>query len=378
MKIAVYHPWMYLRGGIERVLTELLTRSRHDWTLYTHRYDADATFPELRSLPVVELPTRVEVRRTFGPLVQGAVAMARTKLPDSHEALLVSSEGLGDLVTFRSRTPVACFCHTPLKIVFDPAARNALAQRNPRQAAAARLLSPAWGWTSRQAWKRYRFVFANSLETARRIERAKLRPSGPIEVLHPGVDLDIFGEEGTIRSEMFLVAGRIMWQKRIEFGIEAFRLAVADGLQGELVVAGAVDQKSQSYLEALREQAAGLPISFEPNCTDQRLVELYTSAAALVFTPPNEDWGIVPLEAMAAGTPVIASRSGGVRESVLHGRTGWLVDDQPEAVAKVMLEVARAPGLADVRQAARDRAREFDWDHFVARIDEVMGEVATS
>ena len=54
MRLAVYHPWTYLRGGIERVLAELLTRSRHDWTLFTHHYEPAATFPELRSCDVVE------------------------------------------------------------------------------------------------------------------------------------------------------------------------------------------------------------------------------------------------------------------------------------------------------------------------------------
>src|SRR5436190_3480376 len=134
MRLAVYHPWTYLRGGIERVLTELLGRSRHEWTLFTHHYEPEATFPELSGCDVVELRPGVSVERRLAPIVGATWRIARTRLPvDGHRGLLVSCDGLGDLVLARSKLPAVCYCHTPLKIRHDPVAQEGLRERSPVQ-----------------------------------------------------------------------------------------------------------------------------------------------------------------------------------------------------------------------------------------------------
>jgi glycosyltransferase involved in cell wall biosynthesis len=180
------------------------------------------------------------------------------------------------------------------------------------------------------------------------------------------------------RRRTFLVAGRIMWQKQVELAIDALAIARGAGLDCDLVVAGAVDAKSKPYLAALRARAAGLPVTFEPDPTDERLAELYRTSLALVFTPRNEDFGMVPLEAMASGLPVLAVDAGGPTESVLHARTGWLLANEPAAFADAMLDVASASEgeLGPLRRASRSRAAEFGWDGFVARVDDVLEDVA--
>src|SRR4051812_11049420 len=121
MRLAVYHPWTYLRGGIERVLAELLDRSRHDWTLFTHHFEPEATFPEITAHDVVVLRPEVSVERRLLPIAGAAWRIGRTRLPvDGHRAVLVSSDGLGDLLMARSALPAVCYCHTPLKILHDP------------------------------------------------------------------------------------------------------------------------------------------------------------------------------------------------------------------------------------------------------------------
>jgi glycosyltransferase involved in cell wall biosynthesis len=171
----------------------------------------------------------------------------------------------------------------------------------------------------------------------------------------------------------------MVWQKKLELAIDAMRIAVAMGLSGRLVIAGAVDDKSREYVNGLRARAEGLPITFEEGPSDERLIELYQQATALLFTAPNEDWGIVPLEAMASGTPVIAVASGGPCESVVHGETGWLLAGRPKAFADQMLAVSAMPvEIGRMRSACRRRAARYDWDRFVTRIDDVMEEVATT
>jgi len=372
VKVALYHPWIYLTSGIERSFVELLSRSRHDWLLLTHRHEPGSTYPELRDARIVELAPPVSVRRSLVPLAQAAWRIGRSRLPlEGAQALLVSSEGLGDLVAPRVPVPVAAYCHTPLKILHDPATRAALVGESLVKRAGLGVLGAAFEAVDRRAWRSYRHVLANSAETAARIDAAGLRPDGPVEVLHPGVDLTRFPPGGAQREQMLLVAGRIMWQKDVELALETVRVLQDKGSRVRLVVAGAVDDKSRPYLAQLQRQAAGLDVTFEPDPTDARLSELYRSCTLLLFTARNEDFGIVPLEAMASGTPVLAVDSGGPRETVVDGVTGWLEPRDPQRFAARVLD-ALTTDLAPMRAAAVARAAEFTWDAFVDRVDDVM------
>jgi glycosyltransferase involved in cell wall biosynthesis len=383
VRAALYHPWVYLTSGIERTFVELLRRSRHDWTIYTHHHSPDTTYPELADARIELLSPPVTVRRSLLPLLQATRAISNARLPaDAGDALLVSSEGLGDFILNRATMPAVCFCHTPLKILHDPQTRAALRASSPLKYAASRALAPAFAGADRRMWRRYRHVFANSRETQRRIATAGLADPDRIEVLTPGVDVDRFAGVASLRRrpQLFLVAGRIMWQKNIELAIDAIAEARADGVDVELVVAGAVDEKSKPYLQALQARAAGLPVIFEANPTDERLTHLYLSATALVFTPRNEDWGIVPLEAMAAGAPVISVDNGGPRESIVDQVTGWLLPPDPVRFAEQIARVSAATerDLGVIRRAAREHAQAFGWESFVARVDDVMERVAES
>ncbi|MCW2613026.1 MAG: glycosyl transferase group 1 [Frankiales bacterium] len=374
MRLALYHPWVYLRSGVERWMVEVVTRSRHDWTVYTHHHEPEATYPEVAGLDVVQLAPQVSVRRSFGPLVHAAGTLARTRLPSS-EGLLVSSEGLGDLVALRSRVPTAAYCHTPLKILHDPAARGVVERQSLARRAALGTIGPAFQAVDRRAWRQYGHVLVNSTETLARVRDAGLRPSGPVEVLEPGVDAAWSTyAPGSPRAPVLLCAGRVMWQKNLELAIDAVRLL---GGSARLVIAGMVDEKSRPYLAALRARAAGLPVAFEVAPSDERLRELYATATALLFTPRNEDFGMVVLEAMAAGTPVLAVDAGGPRSTVDHGRTGWLLPPEPEVWAAQLRQVlAAGPRLEAMRPAAVEAARLRTWDAHVTRLDDVMEQLA--
>ena len=79
---------------------------------------------------------------------------------------------------------------------------------------------------------------------------------------------------------------------------------------------------------------------FVQSFTDAERGALLAASCAVVYTPTDEHFGIVPLEAMAAGRPVLACNSGGPRESVLHGTTGLLAEPQPDAFARAMAQLA--------------------------------------
>jgi glycosyltransferase involved in cell wall biosynthesis len=375
MRVAAYHPWVYLKGGGERTLLELMRRSRHDWTLYTNHFEPESTFPGFRDLPVVELG-RVSVRRTVAHVAGACLRVLAQPIPlDGAGALMISSEGLGNLVALRPRPlPVFCFCHTPLKVAYDPFTRHRYFTERP--GAFTRWAIGLYTRVDRLGWRRYERVFCNSREVANRVLGARLVAPGRVEVNYPGVDLTQFDPDGP-REPYFLLAGRIARTKTIELGIDAFlrlkrRHPSAAGYR--LVIAGMVDQKSWSYYRDMIARAAADPaISFVVDPTDATLFDLYRRCHAALFTALNEDWGLVPLEAMAAARPVIAVKRGGPLESIVDGETGLLCPAEPAAFAEAMAQlVARPERAAVMGVAARRHVARFSWEAFVGRMDDYV------
>jgi glycosyltransferase involved in cell wall biosynthesis len=201
-------------------------------------------------------------------------------------------------------------------------------------------------------------------------------PADRLEVIYPGVDLDYFVPNGDSKP-FFLLPGRIMWTKNIELGIEALRqLRAADPAAGKyrLVIAGVVDEKSRPYLAFLKQLAEGIQdIEFVVDPSDTLYKELHQRCKAVLFTPLNEDWGFVPLEAMATEKPVIAVSQGGPAESVVDGQTGYLVAPRAQEFASAMSRLIEDPALTRrMGLAGRARAGEFTWGKFVSRIDDYI------
>jgi glycosyltransferase involved in cell wall biosynthesis len=380
LRPALYYPWVYLKGGAERVLVELMQRSRHDWTLFTNRYEPRSTFPEFAGLDVVPLQ-EVSVRRSVPEVAKAAVTLLTQRLElSSHDALFVVSEGLGNLVAARSSVPTSCICLTPLKIAYDEFTRAHYFRQSHRLHQ--RLAIAAYTRLERPAWRQYERVFCNSAETRRRVFDARLVDPSRLEIAYHGVDIDRFYPTGE-REPFLLVAGRMMWAKHIELAIRAWRASKPHAEENpfRLVIAGMVDAKSQAYVAELRRLATGREdIVFIESPSDDDLIRLYQRCTAAVFSAFNEDWGLVPLEAMACGKPVIATDRGGPRESIVHGETGWLVRDDVESFAA---RIGALFGMTDAQldgmgRAARARAELFTWNDFVERVDEHVEELTAS
>ena len=376
MKVAVYHPWVYLKGGAERTLLELTRRSQHDWTIFTNHYEPEHTFPEFRDSQLVEL-SRVPVQRTLLGAGRAALQALTQLLPlQGYDALMVSSEGVGNLVTLRTqRIPIFCFCHTPLKIAYDPFTRDRF-YTHQRPGRLMRAAIASYVQVDRFGWRRYERVFANSREVASRLLKAGLVAPERLEVIHPGVDLDQFGPAPETEP-FFLLAGRIARVKNLELAVDAFRAFKRKRPHARafrLVIAGMLDEKSRSYFSEMFERCGReRDVEWVLNPTDQELQDLYGRCTATLFTPLNEDWGIAVLEAMASAKPVIAVRRGGPLESIVDQHTGLLCDADPAAFERAMATLAARPDLAEAMgRRAREHVARFTWTPFVERIDEFV------
>jgi len=378
MKVGLYYPWVHLTSGAERVVFELATRSRHQYTILTNHFDAEHTFPGLQNLDIREL-SRVSVRRNVFTTAVNCGKILGQRLPlEGFDALVVLCEGLGDLAVFRNgHVPAVCLCLTPLRAAFDHVYRQeALERRGLLGRLALRAGTGLFRIVDRLAWSRYHSIVCVSEEVRRRTLAAHLAGPEKVSIAYPGPCVEA-REPGAAYEEYFLLPGRIMWTKNIELGIRAFlrlRSEHPSAARFRLIVAGLVDHKSHGYLDRLRSMAgqnSGIEFVIQP--PDAELTALYRNCRAVLFTAFNEDWGIVPLEAMACGKPVIAVNRGGPRETVVDGVTGFLEEPEDQRFSARMAELAADSQMAQrLGQAGQAWVTKFDWKLFAEHVDEAV------
>jgi glycosyltransferase involved in cell wall biosynthesis len=191
-------------------------------------------------------------------------------------------------------------------------------------------------------------------------------PGNRVRVIHPGVDTARYtpGSAATRAAQpSFLYVGRLKRYKGIALALRA--LALARGRRADLTldIAGTGDYRPE--LERLAAAlGVGEAVRFHGFVSEDAKIELLRRAWANVFPSPKEGWGITVIEAAACGTPSLASDSPGLRDSVRHGRTGFLVPHgDVDGLAARMLELADAPPLvATLGAEARRFAEELTWD----------------
>src|SRR5690349_22323 len=188
-------------------------------------------------------------------------------------------------------------------------------------------------------------------------------PRENVEVIYPGIDTRQYTPSPVPRprSPAFAYLGRLKKYKGVHYVIRAF--AAMQNREATLEIAGAGDYRPR--LEALaRSLDLGDRVRFLGRISEDEKLALLRRAWALVFASPKEGWGITNLEAAACATPVVASNSPGIRESVRDGETGYLVPHGDIArMAAAMRRVADARSLVDTLGAAARRFSEtFTWE----------------
>jgi len=200
-----------------------------------------------------------------------------------------------------------------------------------------------------------------------------------IRVIHPGVDSSHFSPGGPgSRADQptFLYVGRLKRYKGIGLAIRALALARRTRPDLRLEVAGTGDHRDD-----LERLAAGLgqehAVTFHGFVSEARKLELLRAAWANVFPSPKEGWGITVVEAAACGTPSLASDSPGLRDSVRHGETGFLVPHgSVEALAARMLEIAGDPALVSrLGAGARRFAEGLTWERSAAETEAQLHDI---
>ncbi|MGQ0701731.1 MAG: glycosyltransferase family 4 protein [Gemmatimonadales bacterium] len=199
-----------------------------------------------------------------------------------------------------------------------------------------------------------------------------------IQVIHPGIDAVHYAPAPGLdrtREPTFLYVGRLRRYKGVEVALRA--LARARRQRPDLVLEIAGTGTDEARLRRLADRL-GLrgAVQFRGYVDEPRKVELFRTAWANLFPSPKEGWGLTVMEAAACGTPSLASDSPGLRDSVQHGRTGFLVPHgDPEAMAARMLELAADRELVErLGREARRLAQAWSWDDAAAATERQLVE----
>ena len=357
-RVAVVHDWLTVPGGSEQIVIELV-RMFPQAELFTTIYDPAPWPEEITSRPVhVSFLDRVPgARRQYPKLLPWMNRAFSSFDLSGYDLVLSSSHACAKNVPTPAHALHVCYCHTPIRYAWDP---DFL--RGEAVGPIAPLLSPLLAHLRRQDVAGAAGVdcfIANSQNVADRIERYYGRRA---TVVHPPIDVDHFLALPHSPEPYYLSFGRVVPYKRVDLLV-----AACERLGRPLKVAG--DGRAMPAARAV----AGPHTEFLGRVDDDERDRLLGGARALLFAA-EEDFGIVPVEAQAAGVPVIAYGVGGARESVLDGETGVLYPEQ--AVDSLCAAITRFETLSLRPGAPRENAARFGRDHFRTELTAAIEQAA--
>jgi glycosyltransferase involved in cell wall biosynthesis len=354
-RAAIVHDALVARGGAERVVLAFADLFP-DAPIYTSVYRPDTTFPEYHGRDVrTSFLQRVGQRTAFYRAALPLFPLAFEALDLSGFDLVLSSSAhwakgvITDPTAFH-----VCYCNTPSRIAWrlnDYVRRERLGHLGRAAMHAYGHLFRIWDVASAP---RVDLFVAGSANSADRIRKYYGRDA---VVLRSPVEVERF-DVGEGEGEFFLVVARLVPYKRVDLAVQTF-----SRLGWPLVVVGTGPS------EGALKRAAGPTVRFAGAVSEAELADYYARCRALVVCC-EEDYGLTPLEANAAGRPVVAFGRGGALETVVPGKTGILFDRQtPESLAEALRRVE--PGRFDAAFLRR-HAERFDTKVFGRRLLEII------
>jgi len=354
MRTAIFHDYFGAIGGGERVALAIAKVLNAD-VITT---DADAAGKLDGGVRVTSLGSTVKLP----PFKQISATrqFASADFSDDYDFFIFT--GNWSHHAARHHHPNLWYCYTPVRAFYDLYGVF-LQRQGPLTRQAFRAWAAFHRRLDRRSVEHIDRIAAISETVRRRISTYYDRDAA---VIYPPVDTARYRCKGY--GDFWLSVNRLYPEKRIELQIEAFRAMPDERL---VIVGGyAAGDHAGRYAARLLGNLPG-NVEIRGEVSEQALIDLYARCRGLVCTALDEDFGLTPVEAMAAGKPVVAVDEGGFRETVT-AETGMLVDADPGRIASAVRAVSADPER--YREACLARAREFDLSVFADRIRRVVND----
>lgn len=356
MKTAIVHEMLIKLGGAERVvktLSKMLPKSPI-YTLFQDKEKTKAWFKDAKihesSLggvyPLIQQPKYLLNK------MSKAIEAFDFK---SFDTVITSSSAFAHGIITPKEVKHITYCHSPMRYAWDYTHQYTKQMSGLSQLAAAKLLNEIRVWDY-EASKRSDIVIANSKHVQKRITKYWRRKA---EVIYPPVETSKFTAQSS-HEDYFLIVSALTPFKRIDLAIEAF-----NKIGRKLVIIG--DGAQRKILEGLAKEN----IEFLGRKSDDVVREYMQNCRAFIF-PGEEDFGITPVEAMAAGKPVLAYGKGGVLESVVAGKTGeFFTESNVKSLIDGLTRLMLNEKNYDYKKIA-DYSKKFDTAVFEEKMSRIV------
>lgn len=356
MKVAIVHDWLTIYGGSERIV-EIFHELYPQAPVYTLVYDQE-NMPErfktydIRTTFVQKLPFAKKKYTHYLPLMP--MAFEQLDLTE-YDLVITSCTSCSKGVITRSDAVHICYCNTPMRYAWEFYYDYTRNMNKIKKIIVAFFMHKIRMW-DRLAADRVDYFIANSNYIKGRIQKYYRRDA---EVIFPPVNTHLYSI-GKKDEAYYLVVSRLVPYKRVDLAVQAFN---ALGLP--LLVIGAGSE------EVGIKKLAKENITFLGRLSDEEIVTYYQGCKAFIF-PGEEDFGLTPVEVQACGRPVIAYGRGGVKDTVIDGKTGILFEEQTKEALIAAVKQFEQVGVAYSKEEIRKHSEGFSLERFKEEVQKTI------
>ncbi|PKO13688.1 MAG: hypothetical protein CVU39_17825 [Chloroflexi bacterium HGW-Chloroflexi-10] len=385
MKIAIYHNLP--SGGARRSVYELTRRlaQNHSITIFSYQ-SANHTFGDLRPLGIehrlFEFKPSQLFHSPFGRLnqLQRWKDLLRLQSIEQNISNIIEAENFDlvwvhpcqiqntpSILKYLRKVPTVYFAQEPIRILYEtmperPYDRKELLHR--------RLVNKVDPFRKLFFSRLRQNDRENIQHPTRVLVNSQHMQSAFMEIYHirsyvnyPGVDLILFQPDNNEKEDFVFSVGSLTPLKGFDFLIRAIGKIPVNHRPPLRIASNFENPQERDFLMKLAKEHQ-ITLFLETGITDQRLVELYNRAKITVYSPYREPLGVVPIESMACGTPVVGIKEGGLLETILDGKTGCLIERDEQAFANAIQDLLNDPQKREqYGKASREEAQtKWSWE----------------
>jgi len=347
-------------GGVARlvvIISEYLESQGHEVTIIAGDYNKEKTFEELRKYKIVNLKTKS--KNLVLKQLTNMIKFSMVKLRDYDSILVFDFPATA--ISLRNQNLV-WYCNTPIRLFYDLRGYS-LSRIGKFTRPFVRLYIAFMTIFDRFFASRIPVILANSKNIQKRIEKYYGRSS---KVVYLGVDIPK-GYEPVFEKKLFVIS-RLHSIKRVDLGVRAMKYLP----EYTMHIAG--DGPERQNLERIIKEEGLSNVKLLGAVTDDEVDDLYNKCFAVICTPREEDFGLIPLEANAFAKMVIGANEGGLRETIIDGETGLLIDNpSPEKIADAVRRIEKINPKSKI-DACLENAKRFNWEGFTRGVEKILGD----